>query len=53
MAFGYSLIPIFQYVYDTCGQHRLALGVIDIGAFEYNGGGLALGCPVNPVAPSR
>jgi hypothetical protein len=51
-ASGFSLVPMFQYVYNTCGQDRLTVGVIDIGAFEYNGGGPLLACPVTPVAPA-
>lgn len=43
-AFGYSLIPIYQYAYDTCGERRLTVGAIDIGALGYKRAGPVLGC---------
>lgn len=44
---GYSLTPIYQYVQDTdaaggyveCSQPRTTVNTIDIGAYEYQGGG--------------
>jgi hypothetical protein len=48
-AFGYSLIPAYQYVHPTCGEKRSTVGVVDIGAFEYNGGGPLVAC--NPTGP--
>jgi hypothetical protein len=56
-AFGYSLVPSYEYIYNTCGELRTTVGIIDIGAFEYNGGGPILGCTYNagglggPAAP--
>jgi hypothetical protein len=51
-ASGYSLNPAAEYVHPTCGEIRNQVGVIDIGAFEYSGGGPILGCAVNPVGPT-
>jgi hypothetical protein len=49
---GYSLIPADEYVHPTCGETRRVSGIIDIGAFEYNGSGPILGCAINPVPPT-
>ena len=47
---GFSLVPTNQYVQSTSGQLRKIAGTIDIGAYEYNGGGPmvagALSCDV-------
>ncbi|MBV8847239.1 MAG: right-handed parallel beta-helix repeat-containing protein [Bryobacterales bacterium] len=51
-ASGFSLAPAYEYVYNSCGQVRLAAGPIDLGAFEYNGGGPILGCSLNPAGPT-
>jgi hypothetical protein len=51
-ASGFSLAPVYQYLHPTCGQVRLGVGTIDIGAFEYNGAGPLLGCVLNPVIPT-
>jgi hypothetical protein len=41
---GYSLAPQFQYVQPTCGQARTSVGIIDIGAYEFGGGGAMVQC---------
>lgn len=41
---GVSLLPVYQYVQPTCGQTRSLVGTIDIGAYEYGGGGALLSC---------
>jgi hypothetical protein len=48
---GFSLIPLWQYVQQTnasgnveCGQMRMTVGIIDIGAYEFGGGGPVLPC---------
>lgn len=50
---GFSLVPTNQYVQPTAGQVRNILGSIDIGAYQYNGGGAmltgALSCDVDSV----
>ncbi|HEY7337569.1 MAG TPA: right-handed parallel beta-helix repeat-containing protein [Bryobacteraceae bacterium] len=49
---GFSLMPADEYVHPTCGEIRRTSGIVDIGAFEYNGGGPILGCAINPVPPT-
>jgi hypothetical protein len=49
---GLSLMPVYEYVHPACSELRNLIGVIDIGAFEYNGSGPLLGCAVNPVGPT-
>ena len=39
-----SLLPVYQYVQPGCGQVRTTIGAIDIGAYEYGGGGQLLTC---------
>jgi hypothetical protein len=34
----FSLAPAFQYVHPACAEGRTTVGVIDIGAYEFNGG---------------
>ncbi len=41
---GYSLTPQYQYVHPACGQARTSVGAIDIGAYEFGGGGATLQC---------
>jgi hypothetical protein len=41
---GNSLTPQYQYVDPACGQARTTVGIIDIGAYAYNGGGAMLSC---------
>ena len=41
---GFSLSPKDQYVHPACGQVRHLVGAIDIGAFEFGGGGPMLSC---------
>ena len=41
---GFSLTPQDQYVHPTCGQVRTTVNIIDIGAYEFNGGGAMLQC---------
>jgi hypothetical protein len=37
---GYSLTPVYQYVHPTCFETRKTTGAaIDVGAFEFGGGG--------------
>jgi hypothetical protein len=36
---GYPLVTSGEYVYDASGRSRPAVGVIDLGAFEYSGSG--------------
>ncbi|MFN7996141.1 MAG: right-handed parallel beta-helix repeat-containing protein [Bryobacteraceae bacterium] len=44
-AHGFSLKPAYQYVQPTCGQARRQAGTaIDIGGYEYRGGGAPLAC---------
>ena len=49
---GVPLTPVYEYIHPTCSELRKSVGVIDIGAFEYNGSGPLLGCAVNPVGPT-
>jgi len=39
---GFSLVPTNQYAQPTSGQVRTIIGTIDIGAYEYDGGGAML-----------
>ena len=48
-ATGYNLLPTMQYVYDTQGATRSALGILDVGAFEYGSGG---GAPPDNTSPA-
>lgn len=41
---GQALNPDFEYAHPTCGQARIASGVIDIGAYEYGNTGAMLAC---------
>ena len=41
---GFSLLPKGQYVPPACGQARHQVGKIDIGAYEFGGGGPTLPC---------
>jgi hypothetical protein len=41
---GLSLLPVYQYVQPDCGQLRALAGTLDIGAYEYGGGGAYLTC---------
>lgn len=41
---GYSLTPVYQYVHPACGEQRVTVDRVDIGAYEYNGAGTALVC---------
>jgi hypothetical protein len=34
----FSLAPVFQYVHPACAEGRVAVGAIDIGAYEFGGG---------------
>jgi hypothetical protein len=41
---GFSLRPAYEYVHLACGERRLVVGSIDIGAYEFGGAGKALIC---------
>ena len=41
---GYPLKPFDEYLDPACGEQRIPVGGIDIGAFEYGGAGKALAC---------
>ncbi|MGH9469038.1 MAG: choice-of-anchor Q domain-containing protein [Terriglobia bacterium] len=49
---GRVLKPKYQYVHPACGQRRHNIGRIDIGAYEFRGGGRLLRCRAEvPVRP--
>ena len=48
---GQSLNPDYEYIHPTCGEGRVSQGTIDIGAYEYGGGGASLGCSGGSSAP--
>ena len=35
---SFSLTPLFQYVHPACAEGRSMVGIVDIGAYEFNGG---------------
>ncbi len=41
---GFSLTPVYEYVQPACGERRLPVGGIDIGAYEFGGAGQLLDC---------
>jgi hypothetical protein len=41
---GFSLRPVDEYVQPACGEQRLPVGGIDIGAYEFGGAGMLLNC---------
>jgi hypothetical protein len=41
---GFSLRPVYEYVDPACGERRLPVGGLDIGAYEFGGAGKRLGC---------
>jgi hypothetical protein len=41
---GSSLKPRYEYVHPACGERRHTVETIDIGAYEYGGGGKSLAC---------
>ncbi len=51
---GQILMPLYQYMHPACGQARLAIGAIDIGAWELGGGGALAACAGAslPASPS-
>ena len=48
---GFPLRPEFHYVHPLCGVERVAVGVTDIGAYEFGGSGEG-GCAVGDPAAS-
>jgi len=49
---GQSLNPDYEYVHPTCGDARIAVGAIDIGAYEYGNTGAMLVCGSSATAAS-
>lgn len=49
---SFALNPAYQYVHPTCGQARSVVGRMDLGAFEFNGAGAALGCTSSTGSPA-
>ncbi len=45
---GIDLKPQFEYVQPACGEFRFTVGIIDIGAYEFGGGGPVLDCGAFP-----
>jgi hypothetical protein len=41
---GYVLKPSYEYVQPACGETRMQIGKIDIGAYEFGGSGILLVC---------
>ena len=41
---GFDLKPAFEYLHPACGQFRFTVSIIDIGAYEFGGGGFPLDC---------
>ena len=50
---GSLLTPLYQYVHPACGEARLAIGAIDIGAWESGGGGALQPCSGSVVASAQ
>jgi hypothetical protein len=41
---GFDLKPKFEYLQPACGQFRFTVSLVDIGAYEFGGGGPPLDC---------